>query len=241
MRGRIPTLTLLTSDAISPASGRPRMGSDDAQYPKVRYSIWWPRDAQRLMLVAALLSMTTVVPSRVAAATPWNPTEPETYICTTEYSAGIENARVRIGRPQGNEDDRYVGSLDLPDDFRRFKVTITPWDKVPENVKPAFRERLPDRVAGSGEIFILSLDRHPSLASLLDDAYIGRAPVPVWFRSGPPDPMEDAIKFNGYANTFIFHRDADHPFAVFVYQYGFEWVIEGHCQQDVRKRSTPND
>jgi hypothetical protein len=192
-------------------------------------------DAQRLMFVAALLFMTTtVVPGHVQAATPWDPTEPETYICTTEHSAGIANARARIGKPQGNKDDPYVGALDLPEDFHRFEVTITPWDKVPDDVKPAFRERLPDHAPGSGAIYILSLDRRPSLVEFLDDAYIGRAPVPPGFRTGPPDPMEDAIKFNGYANTFVFHRNIDHAFVVFVYQYGFEWVVEGHCQQGAR-------
>ena len=70
------------------------------------------------------------------------------------------------------------------------------------------------------------------LVSLLDDAYIGRAPVETLFVSGPPDRMRDAIKFNGYANSFIFHGDADHAFVVFVYEYGLEWVVEGHCQRD---------
>jgi hypothetical protein len=179
----------------------------------------------------------TTLPSGLQAATPWNPTEPERYICTTERSAGIQNARVKIGKPQGNNDDPYVGAIDLGDDLHRFQITITPWAKVPDDVKSAFRERLPDRAAGSGDVYVLSLDRRPELAmvdSFFDDTYIGSAPVETLFMSGPPNAMHDAIKFNGYANSFIFHRDADHAFVIFVYEYGLSWVVEGHCQQDHR-------
>lgn len=183
---------------------------------------------------AALLKMATL-PCGLQAATPWNPTEPESYICRTERSAGIQNAQVKIGKPHGNNDDPYVGAIDLTDDLRRFQMTITPWAKVPDDIKPAFRERLPDRAAGSGDVYVLSLDRRPELAmlvSLLDDAYIGRAPVETLFVSGPPDPMRDAIKVNGYENSFVFHGDADHAFVVFIYKYSLAWVVEGHCQRD---------
>ena len=169
----------------------------------------------RLTILAAAASLMMIASDQLHSATlaplpRWSLTEPATYECNTEKSAGY-------GPKQGLH-------------FEHFEITITPLSKMPDSDR--LRERWPDKTAtyGQSDVYFLEVGRNRPETALLGDSYFGRAPEPTLFTSGPPDPMEDAIKFSGYANTFIFHLDDKHAFALFVYGAPYyEWVVDGHC------------